>query len=66
MVAATGRPIILGACGVSIVVDGLIASHRVYYDQLELATQLGANLCFGAVNCDLGPDGEWTNRPSTT
>lgn len=66
MFQATGRPITVGACSVSIVADGLIASHRIYYDQLELATQLGGNLCFGMANCDVGPDGEWTNRPSTT
>jgi predicted ester cyclase len=38
---ATGRPIIVRACSVSIVEDDLIVSHRIYYDQLELVSQLG-------------------------
>ncbi|MEV7969879.1 ester cyclase [Sphaerisporangium sp. NPDC088356] len=43
---ATGRPITVRACCLSYVEDGLIASHRIYYDQLELAAQLGGSLTF--------------------
>ncbi|MFC4585515.1 ester cyclase [Sphaerisporangium corydalis] len=43
---ATGRPIAIGACSVSIVEERLILSHRIYYDQLELVTQLGGLACF--------------------
>ncbi|WP_405146455.1 ester cyclase [Sphaerisporangium sp. NBC_01403] len=46
VVEATLRPITVRACCVSFVEDGLIASHRIYYDQLELAAQLGGSLCF--------------------
>ncbi|WP_248962732.1 ester cyclase [Sphaerisporangium perillae] len=38
---ATGRPIALRCCSVCTMEDGAVASHRLYYDQLELAAQLG-------------------------
>ncbi|GGK66978.1 hypothetical protein Sme01_10060 [Sphaerisporangium melleum] len=38
---ATGRPIALRCCSVCTMEDGLVVSHRLYYDQLELAAQLG-------------------------
>ena len=46
IVEATGRPITVRACSVSIVEDGLITSHRIFYDQLELTAQLGGSLRF--------------------
>ncbi|GII78647.1 hypothetical protein Sru01_36290 [Sphaerisporangium rufum] len=46
IVPATGRPIAVRACSLSTVEDGLIASHRLYYDQLELGVQLGGDLRF--------------------
>jgi predicted ester cyclase len=47
VVEATGRPITVRACSLSLVEDDLIASHRIFYDQLELAAQLGGFLRFG-------------------
>ncbi|MEO3813337.1 ester cyclase [Sphaerisporangium sp. B11E5] len=46
--APTARPIIVRACSVSHLETGLIASHRIFYDQMELAAQLGATLYFPA------------------
>ncbi|GLW05713.1 hypothetical protein Misp01_08430 [Microtetraspora sp. NBRC 13810] len=46
-VEPTGRPITVRACSVSFLEDGLIASHRIYYDQFELAAQIGGSLRFG-------------------
>ncbi|MDH2427503.1 nuclear transport factor 2 family protein [Sphaerisporangium sp. TRM90804] len=46
VIEATLRPIAIRACSVSYVEDGLIVSHRIYYDQFELAAQVGARLCF--------------------
>jgi predicted ester cyclase len=43
---ATLRPITVRACSVSIVEDGLIVSHRIFYDQLELVAQLGGSVWF--------------------
>lgn len=43
---ATGRPIAVRACSISSVEDGYVTAHRIYYDQLELAAQLGATLTF--------------------
>ncbi|MFI7128676.1 ester cyclase [Nonomuraea sp. NPDC050153] len=43
---ATGRPILVRACSVSVVEDDLIVSHRIYYDQLEVGAQLGGALSF--------------------
>jgi ketosteroid isomerase-like protein len=40
-VAPTGRAVRQRGADVAIVRDGLIAEHRVYYDQLELLEQLG-------------------------
>lgn len=37
----TGRPITLRGSCFSFVVDGKISTHREYFDQLELYTQLG-------------------------
>jgi hypothetical protein len=42
----TGRPITVRACCVTSVEGGVIASHRIYYDQLELVTQLGGCALF--------------------
>lgn len=38
---ATGRPIAIRCCSVCTIEDGAVASHRLYFDQLELAAQLG-------------------------
>ncbi|MFC4536799.1 ester cyclase [Sphaerisporangium dianthi] len=38
---ATGRPIAIRCCSVCTVENGAVSSHRLYYDQLELAAQLG-------------------------
>ncbi|MBB6472755.1 ester cyclase [Sphaerisporangium rubeum] len=44
---ATGRPIAVRACCWTVVEDdGLISSHRVFYDQLELVVQIGGTLAF--------------------
>ncbi|MER5649399.1 ester cyclase [Streptosporangium sp. NPDC002524] len=40
----TGREIRVRACSVRTVEDGLILSHRLYFDQLELLSQLGVGL----------------------
>ncbi|MBC6463792.1 ester cyclase [Actinomadura sp. HBU206391] len=45
-VEATRRPITVRACSVSIVEDGVIVSHRIFYDQLELVAQLGGSVMF--------------------
>lgn len=37
----TGKPVTLRGCDVGTVADGQIISHRLYYDQLDLLTQLG-------------------------
>jgi hypothetical protein len=46
-VEPTRRLITVRACSLSSAQDGLIASHRIFYDQLELASQLGGDLRFG-------------------
>jgi predicted ester cyclase len=56
VVEATGRPITVRACSLSYVEDGLIASHRIFYDQLELAAQLGGGLCFGETETEFYAD----------
>jgi uncharacterized protein (TIGR02246 family) len=43
---ATGRRIAVRGCDIRTIDDGLIASQRVYYDQLEMLTQLGVPLIF--------------------
>ena len=43
-VQATGRRVAVRGCDIRTMEDGLIASQRVYYDQLEMLTQLGV-LC---------------------
>ncbi|MBP2704542.1 ester cyclase [Microbispora sp. RL4-1S] len=53
----SGRRIIVRACCLSQVQDGLISSHRIYYDQAELAAQLGGSLCFDE-DLDGDPDGD--------
>ncbi|WP_371781606.1 ester cyclase [Streptosporangium subroseum] len=40
-VQATGRRVAVRGCDIRTVEDELIASQRVYYDQLEMLTQLG-------------------------
>jgi steroid delta-isomerase-like uncharacterized protein len=40
-IPATGKPVTLRGCDVATVRDGLIQSHRAYYDQLGFMTQLG-------------------------
>lgn len=40
------RPITVRACCVSTVEDGVIVSHRIFYDQLELVAQIGGHACF--------------------
>ncbi|GIH62460.1 ester cyclase [Microbispora siamensis] len=42
----TGRSILVRSCSFSTVEDGLILSHRLFYDQLEMAAQIGGCLCF--------------------
>jgi ketosteroid isomerase-like protein len=37
----TGRQVRVRSCDVATVEDGLITSHRAYFDQLELLGQLG-------------------------
>lgn len=44
---ATGRPITVRSCSFSTVEGGLIISHRLFYDQLEMAAQIGGALFFG-------------------
>ncbi|MFC4587011.1 ester cyclase [Sphaerisporangium corydalis] len=46
VIEPTLRPMTIRACSVSFIEDGVIACHRVFYDQLELAAQLGATLEF--------------------
>ncbi|ETK35207.1 hypothetical protein GCM10009530_76370 [Microbispora corallina] len=46
VVEPTDRPIGFRVCSVSHVVNGLIASHRIFYDQLELVTQIRGYVCF--------------------
>ncbi|WP_169951665.1 nuclear transport factor 2 family protein [Microbispora sp. H11081] len=43
---ATGRPVLVRSCSFSTVEDGLILSHRLFYDQLEMAAQIGGFLSF--------------------
>lgn len=40
-IAATGKRLRLRECDIATVADGRITSHRVYFDQIELMTQLG-------------------------
>ncbi|OPG05568.1 ester cyclase [Microbispora sp. GKU 823] len=42
----TGRSILVRSCSFSTVEDGLILSHRLFYDQLEMAAQIGGCLFF--------------------
>ncbi|MBX6383050.1 MAG: ester cyclase [Microbispora sp.] len=46
VLAATGRPVLVRSCSFSTVEDGVILSHRLFYDQLEMAAQLGGRLAF--------------------
>ncbi|ETK32896.1 ester cyclase [Microbispora sp. ATCC PTA-5024] len=39
----SGRPVSVSLCWVFTVENGLITAHRLYFDQLELYTQLGAD-----------------------
>ncbi|GII58228.1 hypothetical protein Pth03_66170 [Planotetraspora thailandica] len=48
-VEPTLRSINVRVCCQSYVEDGLIASHRVFYDQFEVAAQLGGSLCFSGL-----------------
>ncbi|GAA2080198.1 ester cyclase [Actinomadura alba] len=48
LVEPTGRPITVRACSVSIVEDGVIVNHRIFYDQLEVISQIGGSPRFGA------------------
>ncbi|WP_283135741.1 ester cyclase [Rhizohabitans arisaemae] len=41
VLAPTGRTVYVRGCNVSTVEDGLVISMRLYYDQLELFSQLG-------------------------
>ncbi|MCW2876848.1 MAG: hypothetical protein JWQ95_948 [Sphaerisporangium sp.] len=47
VVEATGRPIAIRGCSILTVEDGRIATHRFYFDQLELVAQLGCSLSPG-------------------
>ena len=38
---ATGKSVRLRACDIATVEDGLITSHRFYFDQMEMLDQLG-------------------------
>jgi steroid delta-isomerase-like uncharacterized protein len=38
----TGRPVALEYCDVFVERDGLIAEHRIYYDNMDMLGQLGA------------------------
>lgn len=40
-VPATGRAVRLRSCDIATVADGLITSHRFYYDQMDVLRQLG-------------------------
>jgi ketosteroid isomerase-like protein len=40
-IPATGKRVTLRGCDVLTVRDGLIVSHRAYYDQLAFMAQLG-------------------------
>ncbi|MEV5740148.1 nuclear transport factor 2 family protein [Microbispora rosea] len=42
----TGRAVLLRSCSFSTVEGGVILSHRLFYDQLEVAAQLGGGLSF--------------------
>ncbi|MBO3749278.1 ester cyclase [Streptosporangiaceae bacterium NEAU-GS5] len=43
-VAATGRPVSFRSCWIFTMQEGLIVSHQLYWDQLELYVQLGLPL----------------------
>ncbi|MFC6081135.1 ester cyclase [Sphaerisporangium aureirubrum] len=59
----TSRPITVRACSVSSVEHGYIVSHRIFYDQLELAAQLGACLWFPHPHEQAAP-GRTTREPA--
>jgi steroid delta-isomerase-like uncharacterized protein len=40
-IPATGKSVSLRGCDAATVKDGQIVNHRLYYDQLEMLTQLG-------------------------
>ncbi|MFI6175638.1 ester cyclase [Nonomuraea sp. NPDC051191] len=46
VIPATGRPIRLRCCYVCTIEDDLVASLRLYFDQLELLTQLSCSTTF--------------------
>jgi ketosteroid isomerase-like protein len=46
IIEATGRRVALRGCDIRTMDNGLIASQQVYYDQLEMLTQLGIPLNF--------------------
>lgn len=41
MVEATGKPVRVPFCGLYLVENGVITGHTLYFDQLEMLTQLG-------------------------
>ncbi|GAB3883439.1 ester cyclase [Microbispora bryophytorum] len=43
----TGRSVLVRSCSFSTVEGGTILSHRLFYDQLEMAAQIGGHLRFG-------------------
>ncbi|GII28994.1 ester cyclase [Planotetraspora mira] len=47
IVPPTGRHVVVRGCDLRTMDDGLIASQRVYYDQLEMITQIGADRPLG-------------------
>lgn len=40
-VPATGRPVSVRSCDIATVENGRVTSHRFYFDQMDLLTQLG-------------------------
>ena len=38
---ATGRPVSVRSCDIATIEDGRVTSHRFYFDQMDLMTQLG-------------------------
>ncbi|RCG29923.1 DUF4440 domain-containing protein [Sphaerisporangium album] len=68
IVEPTSRPITVRACSLSFVEDGFIVSHRIFYDQFELAAQLGGRLSFDECEDEPLSDGgppEMSLRPPT-
>ena len=41
IVSANGKPVRVPFCGIYVIENGVITGHILYFDQMEMLTQLG-------------------------